>query len=72
MIIVDRIEGTTIVCEEDDEQLIIENQQQLREIVHEGDVLIRNDDGTYSVDREMTQKRREYILKLQKRLWDFD
>jgi flagellar basal body rod protein FlgF len=72
MIIVDRIEGTTTVCEEDDEQLIIENQQQLREIVHEGDVLIRNDDGTYSVDREMTQKRREYILELQRKLWDFD
>lgn len=72
MIIVDRIEGTTIVCEEDDEQLIIENQQQLREIVHEGDVLIHNDDGTYSVDREMTQKRREYILELQRKLWDFD
>lgn len=72
MIIVDRIEGTTIVCEDDDEQLIIENQQELREIPKEGDVLIRNDDGTYSVDREMTQKRREYILQLQRKLWDFD
>lgn len=72
MIIVDRIEGTTIVCEDNDEQLIIENQQELREIPKEGDVLIRNDDGTYSVDREMTQKRREYILQLQRKLWDFD
>ena len=36
----------------------------------EGDVLVPNDNGTFDIDREATEKRRNKIKDLQNKLWE--
>ena len=36
----------------------------------EGDVLVPNENGTFDIDREATEKRRNKIKDLQNKLWE--
>lgn len=57
MIIIDRFEGETAVCDVDGDELAIARSV-LPEDVSEGDVITPVEDGRYLVDEEATHKRR--------------
>lgn len=59
-LIIDRIEGTCAVCEQEDRSMLHIPLQQLPHGIKEGDVLLCKD-GQYSIDQEATQARREHL-----------
>lgn len=68
MMIVDRIEGKTVVIEDGERHfnadiLLFDGD------IREGDVIIEKD-GRYFSDSNATKKRREDIIKLQDSLWE--
>lgn len=68
-LIVDRIEESFAVCEND--ELIEEiSLNFLPEDVKEGDVLVFDDEGNYIVDREQTESRRAMMNKILSDLWN--
>ena len=68
MMIIDRIEGNTVVIEEDDRRFDADISLFDGDI-REGDVIAEKD-GRYFADSNATQKRREEIIKLQNSLWE--
>lgn len=68
MMIVDRIEGKTVVIEDGDKQFNAEISLFDGDI-REGDVIIERN-GRYFSDSNATEKRREEIIKLQDSLWE--
>lgn len=64
ILFVDRIDGKHIVCENAGGEEIILNVQNVRCKVKEGDVVYTNDSGEVIVDKELTHKRKQEILKL--------
>lgn len=68
MMIIDRIEGNTVVIEEGDRHYDADISLFDGDI-REGDV-ISEKDGRYFSDSNATQKRREEIIKLQNSLWE--
>lgn len=68
MMIIDRIEGNTVVIEEGDRHFDADISLFDGDI-REGDVIIEKD-GRYFSDSNATQKRREDIIKLQDSLWE--
>lgn len=69
MLIIDRFEGKFAVCEEEEGTFREISRDQLPPESKEGDCLDYQD-GTYQINREETQRRREEILRLQNSLWD--
>ena len=68
MMIVDRIEGQTVVIEDGGRHFNADISL-FDGAVHEGDVLTEQG-GRYSADKDATQRRREDIIKLQNSLWE--
>ena len=68
MMIVDRIEGKTVVIE-DGERHFNADIALFDGDIREGDVIIERD-GRYFSDSNATEKRREDIIKLQDSLWE--
>lgn len=68
MMIIDRIEGNTVVIEEGDRHFDADISLFDGDI-REGDVIAEKD-GRYFSDSNATQKRREDIIKLQNSLWE--
>ncbi|MGN0553656.1 MAG: DUF3006 domain-containing protein [Oscillospiraceae bacterium] len=68
MMIIDRIEGHTVVIEDGDRRFDADISLFDGDI-REGDVIAEKG-GRYFVDSNATQKRREEIIKLQNSLWE--
>lgn len=68
MMIIDRIEGKTVVIEDGDRYFNADISL-FDGTVHEGDVIAERD-GRYFADKAATKKRREDIIKLQNSLWE--
>lgn len=66
---IDRFEGNYAVCEDNDGKMHDIPRELVQESAKEGDVLIFRD-GSYWVDTEETQKRRNAAAQLQKKLMD--
>lgn len=67
--IVDRIESEYIVLEKD-EQVRNVKKEEIGFKVKEGDILIEDEDGNFTLDENETKKRTEYIEKITKDLWE--
>lgn len=68
MMIIDRIEGQTVVIEDGDRHFDADISL-FDGAVHEGDVIAERD-GRYFADKAATKKRREDIIRLQNSLWE--
>lgn len=68
MMIVDRIEGQTVVIEDGDRHFDADISL-FDGAVREGDVIAERD-GRYFADKAATKKRREDIIRLQNSLWE--
>lgn len=68
MMIIDRIEGQTVVIEDGD-KLFNADISLFDGDIREGDVIVEKG-GRYFADSDATQKRREEIIKLQNSLWE--
>lgn len=67
---VDRFEQNFVICEDAEKRMFaLEREEVPQEGLQEGDVLVINDAGEISVDREETKRRREKMKKLQNGLW---
>jgi hypothetical protein len=67
---IDRFEATYAICEDKEQKLFAINISELPKNVHEGDVLDINDnDGTISINSELTEKKRSKNRKLQNKLF---
>ena len=62
---VDRFEGTYVICEDKDKKLFAIERTEAPEGVKEGDVLCISDDGTLTIDRDATDRRRTAARKKQ-------
>ena len=62
-IIVDRIEGHFIVCEDEKENILELKKDDVIGDVKEGDVLVKGKEGKFCLDKALTEKRK----KLQKK-----
>ena len=66
---VDRIEESYAVCQDFlTEKMLDIPIKLLPNGIKEGDVIIKNEDGTYIIDKEETKKRKDFMLKLQERV----
>lgn len=68
--VVDRIEGDYAVCEQDDEVIVNISLDLLPDGVGEGNVLCRLSDGSFAVDKDEEERRRNEILALTDDLFD--
>lgn len=66
--IVDRIEGTIVILEKNNGDIINIDLRYIDEIPSEGDVLVKID-NVYKIDKEATLKRKNHISKLMKGMW---
>jgi Protein of unknown function (DUF3006) len=67
--IVDRIEGETAVVE-CNEKIVDIPLTRLPKDVKAGDVLVFQEDGSYTISEEDTKDRKETIKKLMNELWE--
>ena len=67
---IDRFEGDWAVLERADLSTVAVTRSQLPAEAREGEVLRLNPDGSFEMDTEETQRRRERILHLQNSLFD--
>ena len=68
-LIVDRIEENTVVCETEETGFVTINLIDLPDGVHEGSILIF-ENGSYFVDLNEEQQRREKLFALQEDIFD--
>lgn len=67
---IDRFEGTYAICEDSEQKFFAIEISELPKNVHEGDVLDVNDNnGTISINLELTEKKRSKNKKLQDKLF---
>ena len=69
MLIIERFEGTKVIIENEEGNFITEEKSILPEGAKEGDCLIF-ENGVYSIDRIMTNKKRKENIDLQNSLWE--
>lgn len=73
-IIVDRIEGHFIVCEDEKENILeLKKDDVIGDVigdVKEGDVLVKGKDGKFCLDKALTEKRKKEIEDLMKGMWE--
>lgn len=67
MLVIDRFEDSFAVVEEDDSRRFVIERRFLPENAHEGDCIVEKN-GSYEVDVEATQKRKEEILSIMRRI----
>lgn len=67
--IVDRIEENNIIVEKDRTVTSIKREK-IKFNVKEGDILIKNRDGKFILDKFENCKRKDYIEKLTEGLWE--
>lgn len=60
-LIIDRFEGNFAVCETENKTFVNIPKSELPSLINEGDVLIQNANGKYSIDRNATNKRAKNI-----------
>lgn len=66
---VDRFEGDFAICENDDRIMIQIEKSKLPECVHEGDIIVVEDEGI-NLDSVATKERKSRIEGLMKNLWE--
>ncbi|EGT3616739.1 DUF3006 domain-containing protein [Clostridium perfringens] len=69
-LIVDRIEGHFIICEDENQKILELNNDEVIGNVKEGDVLVKGKDGKFFSDKALTVKRRKEIEDLMKGMWE--
>lgn len=67
--IVDRIEGIYAVCETEEGKMLPVELDMLPKGIKEGDVLSKEANGQFFIDREETQRRRDRIRRLSNSLF---
>jgi len=68
-LIIDRIEGDYAVCENDDKTFIDIPLSDLPDGVKEGDILVIDENGGYTIDARAKEERLTEIRKKMNRLW---
>lgn len=61
---IDRFEGIYAVCEDDGGEMTDILREEIPEDAREGDIIVSDEYGHFTVDREETRRRREHILRL--------
>jgi hypothetical protein len=69
-LIVDRLEKTFAVCEQEDKNMVHILTEDLPKGVAEGNVIVINDNGTIQIDIEHTVQRKENMKKLMNELFE--
>lgn len=69
-IIVDRIEGNFIVCEDEKENILELKKEDIIGDVKEGDVLVKNKGNKFCFNKALTEKRKKEIEDLMKGMWE--
>ncbi|MDD6021848.1 MAG: DUF3006 domain-containing protein [Acutalibacteraceae bacterium] len=65
---VDRIIGDIVMCERDDMRMMDFSIEDIPFEIHEGSVIILNDNGEFEPDIEEEERRRAEIIALQNKL----
>lgn len=66
--IVDRLEGSVAVCEDESRTFVDIDVERLPDGVRTGDILVE-EEGVFTLDKLATEKRRAEIAALQNELW---
>lgn len=69
-VIIDRFEGNYAVCEKENREMIDIEKNRIPCEAKEGDSLIIEEDGSISLDKDETQKRKERIEALTEDMWE--
>lgn len=69
-VIVDRIDGHFILCEDEKENILELEKDDIIGKVKEGDVLVKGREGKFYFDKALTEKRRKEIEDLMKGMWE--
>lgn len=69
MYIVDRIEGTIVVCELEDKSIKNERLELFPSNIKPGDVVYQVN-GRYEINLDATKQRKEHIQQLMNELWE--
>lgn len=67
---IDRFEGNFVICEDREKNMFAIDKAEMVKGAKEGDIIVINDDGEISVDKEKTQLRRKRIQAKEKNLWE--
>lgn len=59
--IIDRIEDKIVICEDENGQVIELPVDMFLQPIQDGDVVIKNNEGLYEVNKEETEKRKNNI-----------
>lgn len=68
-LIIERFEGIYAICEDDSEARFGIPSDELPKGAKEGDCLVISDEGTLSIDKAETERRREISAKKQKKVF---
>ncbi len=68
--IIDRFEGIYAICEDEGKSFINIEKDKLPSEIKEGDCIISDEDGIYSLDIEATEERKRRIRKKLDRLFE--
>lgn len=68
--IIDRFEGNYAICENEDKKFVNIPKYKLPLEASEGDCLLLTEHGTYIIDQESKEKRKEIIRKKMNRLFE--
>ena len=66
----DRFEGGFAVCEQKDGSMVDVGMKLLPKGTKEGDVLLRVENGVYTIDTDATLERTKHIRQLMGELWE--
>ena len=61
--IIDRIEGNIVICEDENRQTVELPLDVFVQPIQDGDIVIKNEEDLYEVDKEETEKRKKNIEK---------
>ena len=59
--IIDRIEGNIVICEDENRQTVELPLDVFVQPIQDGDIVIKNEEDLYEVDKEETEKRKKNI-----------
>lgn len=59
--IIDRIENKIVICEDENGQTVEFQIDMFIQPIQDGDIVIKNNQGLYEVDKEETEKRKKNI-----------
>lgn len=66
---VDRYEGQKLICLDEENEIVLIGENEIKERVASGTTLIEQNDGTFLVDKADTEKRKKRIRKLMGKLF---